>query len=91
MRFEWDEEKAASNWRKHRVRFAASQAVFEDPYILAKQDRMVDGEERWQAFGLIGRQLYVVAYTVDDSGEEEVVRIISARKATRQERFAYES
>lgn len=51
---------------------------------------MVEGEERWQTIGRInGVLLILVAYTVIDD-EEEMIRIISARKATRQERIEYE-
>jgi len=90
MRFEWDSRKAESHWRKHRVRFAAALEVFRDPLVLSEQDRFVDGEERWKAIGRIGGQHYFVAYSIDDTGDEEVVRLISARKATGQERRAYE-
>ena len=90
MRFEWDPRKAESNWRKHRVHFAAALEVFRDPLVLSEPDRFVDGEERWKAIGQIGGQLYFVAYRIDDTGDEEIVRLISARMATGQERRAYE-
>ena len=89
--FEWDEEKHRINVEKHGVGFELAQTVFEDPNLLLRQDRMVDGEERWQALGTsLGGVLLLVAHTVhmgDD--DEESIRIISARRAARQERADY--
>lgn len=86
MRFEWDETKNVSNWRKHGVNFLTAQEVFLDPLASMRQDRFVDFEERWVAIGMArGRLLYVV-FTVEEIGNEEVFRIISARVTTRSER-----
>lgn len=86
-RYEWDEAKATSNFRKHRIRFESARRVFDDPYALVEQDRNVDGEPRWQALGLAeGILLLLVAHTSE--GEEEVVRIISARAADPKEQDA---
>ena len=50
-----------------------------------------DGEERWQTLGLVGEVVVLlVAHTYHEQGEIEMIRIISARKATRQERKCYE-
>ena len=59
------------------------------------QDRIEDGEQRWQAIGSIGGyHILLVAYTTWDEDEDgnliEIIRIISARKATREERQRYE-
>jgi len=55
-------------------------------------ERIVDGEQRWQTVGLAGGVvLLIVAHTYRDEGNEEVVRIISARRATRKERRDYEN
>ena len=92
MRFEWDENKARINLTNHHLSFAIAQRVFDDPNHLSVQDRHEEGEERWQTLGRIGEVLIVlVAHThrEDDTGEE-VVRIISARKATPKERQRYE-
>jgi uncharacterized protein len=90
VRFEWDDQKNASNLKKHRVDFEAASLVFDDPMHLQTQDREVDEEERWQTIGLAdGVLLLLVVHTIDDE-EEEVVRIISARKATTHERRKYE-
>jgi uncharacterized DUF497 family protein len=88
--FEWEETKARSNARKHGVRFEDAMLVFADPYALAEQDRMEDGELRWQTLGLAGGiVLLLVAHTVRNEREDEIIRIISARKATKRERKRY--
>ena len=89
-RFEWDEEKNRRNRAKHKVSFETVELVFEDPYALIIQDRMVEGEERWQTLGSVGGVvLLLVAHTFRDQDGEEVIRIISARKATAHERKIY--
>ncbi len=93
MRFEWDEAKARANTTKHKVSFELARRVFDDPMHLSIQDRHEAGEERWQTLGSVGGVvLLLVAHTygyVAESGEE-VIRIISARKASRHERAVYE-
>lgn len=90
MRFLWDETKNRGNRKKHGIGFDTAVQVFLDPLHLTCADRIVDGEQRWQTIGIVqGVLLVLVAYTVIDEGEE-VLRIISARRVTRQERLAYE-
>ena len=89
--FEWDERKAAANLRKHGIRFEEAAQVFFDEFALAAQDRIVDGEPRWQTIGMVeGILVLLVAHTVWDEGQDEVIRIISARRTTRKERTRYE-
>jgi len=89
--FEWDEAKAKTNERKHGVRFDDAILVFADPYALMEQDRVEGGELRWQSIGLAGGVvLLLVAHTTRDEGADEIVRIISARKATRRECNRYD-
>lgn len=89
--FEWDERKAVVNLRKHGIRFEGAAQVFFDEFALAAQDREVEGEPRWQTIGMVeGVIVLVVAHTVRDEGQDEVIRIISARRATRKERKFYE-
>ena len=92
IRFEWDPAKAEANLRKHGVSFEAAARVFFDPFMLSAQDRIEGGEYRWQTVGLVdGVLLLLVAHTVrdeDDGGD--VIRIISARRAERRERWSYE-
>jgi uncharacterized DUF497 family protein len=79
--FEWDDGKAETNYRKHGIQFAEAALVFDDPFSISKQDRIENGEQRWQTMGMAGGSLLLVAHTVrfEDKGIE-VVRIISARR-----------
>ncbi len=92
MLFEWDTEKNRHNLAKHGVSFATACLVFEDPHALSYQDRLVDGEDRWQTFGMIGDIMLMVAYIFwEEEGGEEVIRIISARRVDAHERNIYET
>jgi uncharacterized DUF497 family protein len=90
--YQWDATKAASNVLKHGVSFEEAVEVFDDPLVDIEQDRVVDGEQRWQATGMSrGFVLLVVAYaTWDDEQDIEIIRIISARPAEKHERRRYE-
>ena len=91
MRFEWDENKNKTNRDKHGVSFETAQLVFNDPHALSVQDRHKCGEERWQTLGLVGGVvMLLVAHTYTERGDAEVIRIISARKATKREKQRYE-
>jgi len=90
MRFVWDEAKNRQNRAKHKVSFETARLVFDDPFALSVQDRVVRDEERWQTLGLAsGSVVLLVAHTYVDEGDEETIRIISARKATARERKIY--
>lgn len=89
--FEWDTNKAKSNLIKHGIRFEEAVLVFDNPYHLSLQDRHENGEFRWQTIGLVhGLIVIMVAHTVRFESGDEVIRIISARKADRKERSRYE-
>lgn len=90
IRFEWDARKALANERKHGIAFALATLVFEDKFADRKIEGDDHGEIRWQALGQVGRTLIRVSFTTRDEEGVEVVRIISARKATRSERRDYE-
>ena len=92
IRFEWDEAKNHTNQRKHGLSFEEAAQVFRDPLQVSIQDRIENGEERWQTFGIVnGVLLVMVAHTVHEGDQvETVVRIISARRADRKERRFYE-
>ena len=91
MRFEWNHDKDRLNRAKHKVSFETACLVFDDPYHLSIQDRHENGEERWITMGMVDEVLLLlVAHTVIESEHEEIIRIISARKATRSERQIYE-
>jgi uncharacterized protein len=86
--FTWDERKATSNLRKHRVSFPEASTVFDDPLAITYPDRdHSTGELRSLTFGLSasGRVL-VISHVETHAG----LRIISARKADRSERKIYE-
>jgi hypothetical protein len=88
MEFEWDDDKAAVNERKHGVAFAEAMTVFADPLALTGYDPdHSDGEDRYLTMGRSADdRLLVVSHT--DRGEN--IRIISARLASRAERRDYE-
>ena len=91
MRFEWDENKNRENRKKHGVSFEIAMEVFDDPFSLTSRDRIVEGEERLWTLGRVeDLNILVVVHTVVDERNEEVIRIISARKATPRERAFYE-
>jgi uncharacterized protein len=89
MIFEWDEAKAATNQRKHKVSFEEASTVFADDFALTGRDPDHSVEEhRFITFGLSDKnRLLVVSHT--DRGSK--IRIISARPATRSERKLYEN
>jgi uncharacterized DUF497 family protein len=92
MLFEWDIEKERINRAKHGVGFHTAEQVFDDPLALPRPDRIVDGEERWWTVGEThAGSLLVVVHTYRQQVDSDVVRIISARKADRHERRAYEA
>jgi len=87
MSFQWDPGKAQSNLEKHNVDFADAVGVFEDEWALTIQEQDVHGEQRFVTLGMdfLGR-LLVVVYTYQDDD----IRLISARRATKRQRRIYE-
>jgi uncharacterized DUF497 family protein len=84
--FEWDDAKAASNWRDHGVTFEMARGAFRDPFALEWIDDSQGAQEpRYAMIGLSESRLLFVAYTL----RGEVIRIISARKAEPYERRRY--
>jgi uncharacterized DUF497 family protein len=91
MRFEWDGAKNAENLRKHGMSFEVAAEVFRDPLCLTFDDRVVDGEQRLLTMGCLENLVVIViAHTLRVEQDDEVVRVISARKATARERNFYE-
>ena len=89
MRFEWDQRKNAANRRKHGGSFEEAATVFADEHalLIADPDHSED-EDRFVLLGLCSLlRMLVVCHCYQET--EEVVRIISARKATRSERLHY--
>ena len=88
LRFDWDPDKVAANEEKHGVRFSEAATAFGDPLSITIPDpEHSEGEARFILVGLsyLGR-LVVVAHAEN----EDSIRIISARLATRAERRSYE-
>jgi uncharacterized protein len=91
MEFAWDEQKSRRNLVKHGVSFETAKLVFDDPRAVSRLDSVKGGEERWQTLGLAaGILILLVVHTYREESGEEVLRIISARKATPHERMIYE-
>jgi uncharacterized DUF497 family protein len=90
MQFDWDREKARRNLAKHGVSFELAQRVWDDPLHVIVPDRIVDGELRWHAIGLVGSVAVLVVVHCYPDDDDERVRIIGARKATPVERRRYE-
>lgn len=86
MRCEWDEDKADRNARKHGVSFEEAATVFSDPLALVIEDERHPENARIIGESLAARILLVVFIERD----RDVVRLISARRATRHERRRYE-
>jgi len=86
MVYQWNKDKATANLRKHEIDFADAVSVFSDNLAITIPDERFD-EERFVTIGLDGfGQVLVVIYTL----RGEAIQIISARKATKQERRQYE-
>ncbi|TWC17793.1 hypothetical protein FBY06_1162 [Pseudomonas sp. SJZ085] len=86
MGFEWDEAKNEANIRKHGIDFNDVLDVFNHPMLTLRDDRVGYGEERWISIGWIKSLIGVIVYTEQQG---DVVRIISARKATKKEAKYY--
>jgi len=88
MDFKWDETKAYTNQKKHGVSFIEASEIFDDDYSSCVHDPDHSyEEERYLIFGVSSKGTYlVVSYTE----RFDTIRIISARRMTRQERKAYE-
>lgn len=86
--FEWHEEKAEKNLKKHGISFESAKTVFNDPLSITIADSQnSDNEKRYIDIGLSSQgQLLVVVYTERQGN----IRIISCRKATNTERKIYE-
>jgi uncharacterized DUF497 family protein len=90
--FEWDPKKAQENWRKHKVKFEHSATVMMDPNALTIYDKSHSTkEDRWITLGLASTGvLLVVNHTYTEIDNINVtIRIISSRKATKNEKEQY--
>ncbi len=98
MRHEWDPGKNRENQRKHGISFELAALVFEDERCLIRFDRVdAAGEERWHALGAVSMEagvamVVLVAHVYREEGRngEEVIRIISARRAGKNDVRRYQ-
>lgn len=87
MNFEWDERKNKQNIRKHGIDFADAVAMFDHPMLVSLDTRKQYAEDRWIGIGLLRATVAVVVYV--EWEDEETIRILSARKATKHESKEY--
>jgi len=92
LKFEWSDEKSDLNVEKHQISFDEAKEVFLDPMHISKLDHRFDYfEERWITLGTSTKEkILVVANMFFNENGEEVIRIISARRANQKERIFYE-
>jgi uncharacterized DUF497 family protein len=97
MRYEWDEDKNRRNQKKHRISFEMAALAFEDERCLVRPDRVDEtGEQRWHAIGAarlspdVSIVLLVVHVYMEEIDGEEITRIISARRANKDDFRRYQ-
>ena len=90
VRVVYDPSKDAENVRKHGLSLAVAEYLFDDPLLVIVYDRFENGEDRYHAVGAIGSKCIVLVHTYPDPDDEDWVRAISLREATRDERRRYE-
>ncbi len=88
MEFEWNPDKATRNFEKHAVSFQEAATVFNDPLSVTFLDPQHSIREH--RYVIIGRSVFGQLLIVAHTDRKEKIRIISARKATRQEQRFYE-
>ncbi len=86
LEFEWYENKAAANLAKHRVSFLTAAEVFANEILERIDDREDYGEIRWIALGRVDAEVFRVVFTWRG---DRLIRIISAQKASKDERDIY--
>ena len=85
MEFDWDEAKRQVNLRDHGIDFVCIETVFEGETVTIVDDRFDYGEQRFVPFGILEGRVVAVVHTETD----EMIRIISVRKAARNEEKSY--
>jgi uncharacterized DUF497 family protein len=86
MKLEWDKNKNKLNKEKHGLDFSDVEEVFSGPTVFFEDSRHAYGESRWVVYGLLDDVVVCVVYTDRD----DVIRVISMRKANKRERGKYE-
>jgi uncharacterized DUF497 family protein len=88
LRFEWDRKKAQANSRKHGITFEEASTIFGDPLSITIADPAHSiGQDRFSTIGTSANNRFIVVVHTD---RDDIIRIISARKATRNETRQYE-
>ena len=87
MNFEWDDAKNGANIRKHCIDFEDVAPVFDRPMLIEPDEREQYGEDRWIGLGIFPNGIEVAVVYIEPN--DDTVRIISARRATRLERQRY--
>ncbi|PSB26850.1 BrnT family toxin [Stenomitos frigidus] len=87
MKFEWDQQKNQANIVKHGLDFADAPKIFRLPLRVSLDERQDYGEERWIGIGILDGRVMVIVFTEPD---EQIIRILSLRKALPYERKRYE-
>lgn len=85
MSYEWDEQKRLLNVKKHGIDFNDVPAIFDGDTVIIPDERFDYGENRFIVLGILKSMVVVVVYTE----RSENIRIISARKATKNEQIYY--
>ena len=91
VRFEWDRKKSIANFRNHGVAFDEAKTIFYDENAIefCDQDHSLR-EDRFLMIGLSSKlRILLVSYTVREGKDEDVIRIISSRKPTKNEQKIY--
>jgi uncharacterized protein len=86
MKYIWDEPKNKVNIKEHGIDFADVSFMFQHPMVTFLDDRKEYGEDRWIGIGIMKTITAVVVFTEPD---DEIIRIISARKALKHEEQIY--
>ena len=91
IKFEWDRRKDRENQKKHGVPFSEAQTVFYDDRAIEFYDPdHSETEDRFLMIGLSAKvRILLINYLYKERKEEDIIRIISARKATKKEQKAY--
>ncbi len=88
MQFEWDDSKNERNIATHGIDFGDVEAMFGYLLLTSLDERFDYGEDRWVSIGMLGPGYAVVIWTERDAA---IIRIISARRANKDERQRYET
>jgi hypothetical protein len=86
MKFEWDKQKRLTNIQKHNIDFADVTELFYQPHLIVEDERFDYEDERFWAIGFVKGQPTIIVHTYIG---DDVIRIVSARKATRYEQQKY--